>query len=160
MPSAIPTATPTPLPGAADCLCEVANIQPNQVSLRNVATGGKGSTLRRNMVLILHGVDAPGKTCDPGDFSDPTSINLTMVDDDGDILINRSKTIVCSADTTTNVKIGVEFEGPLNCEDSAVPSGGPSGRQSMSTGVIKSTGTGSSGTSATVEDTRIKCRSN
>jgi hypothetical protein len=137
----------------------VVNIQPNQVSLRNVATAGKGSTLMRNMVLILHGVDAPGKTCDPGDFSAPTSINLTMLDDDGDILLNRSKTTVCGADKTTNVKIGVGFEGPLNCEGSAVPSGGPGGRQSLSTGTITSTGTGSLGTPVRVENTRIKCRS-
>ena len=116
----------------------------------------------RNMVLILHGVDAPGKTCGPGDFSDLTSINLTMVDDDGDILdilIDTSKTAVCSADKTTNVKIAVGFEGPLNCEDSAVPSGGPGGRQSLSTGAITSTGTGSPSTSVWVENTRIKCRS-
>jgi hypothetical protein len=137
----------------------VGNIQPNQVSLKNVATSGKGSTLMRNMVLIVHGVDAPGKTCDPGDFSEPTSINLTMVDDGGHIIINRSETAVCSADTTTNVKIGVGFEGPLNCEGSAVPSGGPGRRQSLSTGTITSTGTGSPGTSVWVENTRIKCRS-
>jgi hypothetical protein len=158
--TATPTATPTALPGAADCLCEVVNIQPNQISLRNVATEGKGSTLMRNMVLVFHGVDAPGTTCNPGDVSEPTSINLTMIDDDGDILINRSKTAVCSADTTTNVKIGVEFEGPLNCEDSAIPSGGPGGRQSLSAGTITSTGTGSLGTSVRVERTRIKCKSN
>jgi hypothetical protein len=147
-------------PGAADCLCQVVNIEPNQVSLRNVATtGGKGSTLMRSMVVILQGSDAPGKICGPGDFSDPASINLTMVDDDGDILVDTSKTTVCGADTTTNVKIGVRFEGPLNCENSAVPSGGP-GRQSFSTGTITSTAIGSRGTSVGVENTRIKCRSN
>jgi hypothetical protein len=111
------------------------------------------------MVLILHGVDAPGKTCDPGDFSASTSINLTMVDDDGDILVDKNKTAVCSADATTNVKIGVRFEGPLNCENSAVPSGGPGGRQSFSTGTITSTGTGSPSTPVRVENTRIRCKS-
>ena len=69
-----------------------------------------------------------------------------MVDDDGDILINWSKVVVCTADAATNVKIAVEFAGPLNCENSTVPSGGPGGHQSISTGTIISTGTGSPGT--------------
>ncbi len=34
----------------SDCLCEVQNINPNQVSLKNVGTGGKGSDATRKMV--------------------------------------------------------------------------------------------------------------
>jgi len=111
------------------------------------------------MVVVVHGVDAPGKTCDPGDFSAPTSIHLQMVDDDGDIVIDASKTAVCRADTATTVKIAVAFEGPSNCAGSAIPSGGPGRGQSVSTATMMSTGTGSPGTRVRVENTRIKCRS-
>jgi hypothetical protein len=146
-----------PVPGGADCLCEVQNIQPNQVALKNVGSDGKGSTLNRNMILIVHGVDAPGASCDPGDLSDPTKVELTMVDDDFDLIVfKRGKTIVCNGETTTNVKIGVRFEGPLNCKDSAVPGGGS---RAQSVGLITSTGTGSAGTTVYVEATKIRCRS-
>jgi hypothetical protein len=129
----------------------VANINPNQVVLQNVRTGGKGADRTRNMVVIVHAVDAPGATCDAGEFSEPTSINLTMVDDDGDVLINSSKTVVCEGGgATTNVKRAVFFQSPKNCENSVVPG-------DSSTGLITSTGTGSAGTSVYVENTKIKC---
>jgi hypothetical protein len=135
----------------------VKNIQPNQVSLKNVGTtSGKGSTLTRNMILIVRGVDAPGESCDPGDVSEPTEVKLTMVDDDGDIIVlERGKTVVCNGDAATNVKIGVRFEGPVNCKDSAVPR---DFRSKQSRGFITTTATGSAGTTDHVEDTKIRCR--
>jgi hypothetical protein len=105
------------------------------------------------MTMITHAVDAPGATCDRGEFSNPTSINLRMVDDDGDVLVDSSKTIVCEGGgKTTNVKRKVFFRGPENCEGSVAPS-------IKSTGTITSTGTGSAGTPDYVEDTAITCRS-
>lgn len=79
-----------------------------------------------------------------------------MVDDDGDILVNTSKTIVCDGDTSTNVKFGVEFEGPLNCKDSAVPTG--AGSSPRSTDVIRSTGSGHPSTPILFKDILIKCK--
>jgi hypothetical protein len=112
-----------------------------------VASGGKGSTLSRNMVVIVHAVDAPGATCDPGEFSDPTSVSLKMVDDDGDVLVDSSKAVVCEGGgVTTNVKRNVLFRGPLNCENGAVPPSKPG----FSLGTITSTVTGSAGTSVYV----------
>ena len=149
-PTATPTATPTP--GLSDCLCEVQNINPNQVSLKSVALRGKGSSKTRAMMMIAHAVDVPGATCDRGEFSDPTAINLRMVDDDGDVLVDSSETIVCEGGgVTTNVKRNVFFQGPKNCQGSDVPS-------DKSTGAITSTGTGSAGTAVYVEDTKITCR--
>jgi hypothetical protein len=135
---------------AADCLCQVTNINPNQVVLQNVGTGGKGSDATRKMVMIVHAVDAPGATCDPGETSGPTSVNLKMVDDTGNILIDSSKTIVCEGGgATTNLKRTVFFRGPLNCENGAVPGG-------SSTGTITTTGS-APGTADYVESTNIKC---
>jgi hypothetical protein len=74
-----------------------------------------------------------------------------MVDDDGDVLVDTSKTVVCEGGgATTNVKRAVFFQSPKNCENGAVPGG-------SSTGTITSTGTGSDGTSVYVESTKIKC---
>ena len=152
-PTATPTATPTP---GADCLCEVQNINPNQVVLQNVGTGGKGASATRKMTMIIHAVDAPGATCDPGEFSDPTSINLKMVDDgvfpDANVLINSSKTVVCEQGVRKSVKRNVFFQGPLNCENGAVPPPKPD----FSLGTITSTGT-VPGTADYVEGIRIKC---
>ena len=117
----------------SDCICRVDNVNPNQVVLKNVATGGTFSSKTKKMILIVHAEDAPGASCDAGEVSNPTSINLTMEDDDcggppencgstGDILIDSRKTIVCEPGKTTNVMRDVFVEGPLHCESSAVPS--------------------------------------
>jgi hypothetical protein len=153
-PTAMPTATPTatPIPDA-DCLCEVQNINPNQVVLQNVGTGGKGSTVTRNMVMTLNAVDAPGATCDPGEFSNSTAVNLMMVDDDGNGVFNDGKTVVCEGGgVATDVKLDVFFQGPLNCENGAVPPPKPG----FSVGTITSTGS-ASGTADYVESIKIRC---
>jgi hypothetical protein len=152
-PTATPMSTPTPTPGVADCLCEVQNINPNQITLKNVGSGGKGSTATRKMVLVVEAVDAPGATCDPGEFSAPTPVNLMMVDDDGDGVFNDGKTIVCGGGRgSTTVKLDVFFQGPLNCENGAVPPPKPD----FSLGTIMSTGS-APGTADYVEDIKIKC---
>jgi len=137
----------------SDCLCEVQNINPNQVVLQNVGTGGKGAKSTRKMVVTVHAVDAPGVTCDPGEFSNPTAVNLKMEDDRGNILIDSAKTVVCKQGGVTNLKRNVFFQGPLNCENGAVPPPKPD----FSLGTITSTGSGSVGTSVYVENTKIKC---
>ena len=104
------------------------------------------------MVLTIQAVDAPGATCDLGEFSEPTSVNLTMVDDNGDVLIDSAKTIVCEQGVTTNLKRNVSFQGPLNCENGAVPPPKPD----FSLGTITSTGS-APGTADYVESTSIKC---
>jgi hypothetical protein len=136
----------------ADCLCEVQNINPNQVVLQNVWTGGKNSNTTRKMVVTLTAVDAPGATCDPGEFSAPTRINLKMEDDGGNILTDSSKIVVCEHGVTTNLKRDVFFQGPLNCENGAVPPPKPG----FSLGTITSTGS-AFGTADYVESTRLKC---
>jgi len=104
------------------------------------------------MVMIIHAVDAPGATCDPGEFSDPTPVNLKMEDDSGNILIDSAKTVVCEQGVTTALKRNVFFQGPSNCENGAVPSAKPG----FSLGTIMSTGS-APGTADYVESTGIKC---
>jgi cysteine-rich repeat protein len=134
-----------------DCLCEVLDINPNQVVLQRVGTGGKGASSTRKMVMIVHAVDAPGATCDPGEFSNPTSVNLKMEDDGGNILIDSAKIVVCKQGVTTLIR-NVLFQGPLNCESGAVPPPKPD----FSLGTITST-VSAPHTTDYVEDTMIKC---
>ena len=95
-----------------DCLCEVQNINPNQIVLKNVANGGSAT---KKMVVIVHAVDNLPATCDFGEISKPTSINLKMVDDDGDVLIDSSTIVECEGGgKTANVKINVFFQGPAD----------------------------------------------
>jgi len=136
----------------ADCLCEVQNINPNQVVLRNVGTGGRGSDSTRKMIMTYHAVDAPGATCDPGEFSAPTRINLKMEDDSGNILIDSAKTIVCEQGVTMQLERNVFFQGPLNCANGAVPPPKPG----FSVGTITSTGW-APGTADYIEGINIKC---
>jgi hypothetical protein len=136
----------------ADCLCEVQNINPNQVVLQNVGTGGKASSATRKMVVTVQAVDAPGATCDPGEFSDPTSVNLKMEDDRGNILIDSAKTVVCEQGVTKNLKRNVFFRSPLNCENGALPPPKPD----FSLGTITATGS-APGTADYVEGIKIKC---
>jgi hypothetical protein len=107
------------------------------------------------MIVTLDAVDAPGARCGPNESSGPTSINLRMVDDTGDVLVDRPKSVVCSGrpNVVTSLKIPVKFVGPKNCKDGAVPSG-----KKLSTGNIMSTATGSPGTAVYVKATRIKCK--
>jgi hypothetical protein len=130
----------------------VQDIKPDQVSLKKVASGGRGSTLARSMVMVVQAVDAPGATCDPGEFSEPTPVNLKMEDDSGNILIDSAKIIVCEQGVTMNLKRDVFFQGPLNCENGAVPPPKPD----FSLGTITSTGS-APGTTDFVEITTIKC---
>jgi hypothetical protein len=153
IPTATPTATPTAIPApSADCLCEVQNINPHKVVLQNVGTGGKGSSATRKMVVTVNAVDAPGATCDAGEFSNPTAVNLKTEDDRGNILIDGAETVVCEQGVTTTVKWDVFFRGPMNCENGAVPPPKPG----FSLGTITSTGS-APGTADYVESTRIKC---
>ncbi len=102
--------------------------------------------------MILNAVNTPGATCDPGEFSNPTPINLKMEDDRHNILIDSAKLVVCEQGVTTNLKRNILFQGPLNCENGAVPPPKPD----FSLGTITSTGS-APGTADHVESTKIKC---
>lgn len=110
--------------------------------------------------MTLEAVSRPGARgpakCTGIEVSDPTSVSLLMVDDDGDILINRTKGgIVCSAQNNqpSFVKIGVAFKGPLNCKNSAVPTG-----NSPSTGSVAINASGSPDTDEFVGTMNVKCK--
>ena len=102
--------------------------------------------------MTLNAVDGLGATCDPGEFSNPMPVKLKMVDDDGDVLVDSAEIVVCEQGVTTTVKWNVLFQGPLNCENEAVPPPKPG----FSLGTVTSTGS-ALGTADYVESTSIKC---
>jgi len=103
--------------------------------------------------MNLTAVDSSGANCEPGESSPPTRINLEMVDDDGDVLIDHSELVTCEGGgVTTTVKWDVLFQGPLNCENGAVPPPKPG----FSTGTIAITGAAPL-RPYYYESTRIKC---
>ena len=103
--------------------------------------------------MAVRAVDNLPATCEAGEFSEPTKINLRMVDDTGDVLIDNGKRIVCEgAGGTISVKRNVVVKSPLNCENGAVPPPG----SSFTLGAITSTGS-ASGTTDFVKAIGIKC---
>jgi hypothetical protein len=96
--------------------------QGNAVALKNVEDGGKGSTIERSITVKLEAQEARPGSCPTGATSNPTTVNLYIEDDDGDLVFDRSKnSFVCTSGMTTNAKFGVRYTGPENCKDSAVP---------------------------------------
>jgi hypothetical protein len=108
----------------------VRTFSPNSFQLNKVSEGVAFGSKR--MVIKLDGVDAPGATCDVGEDSGPVEINVKIVDDDGDVLTDHSKTVVCDAQKVWLARQTLFFQGPLNCKDGAVPS-------PTSTGVLTAT---------------------
>jgi hypothetical protein len=54
--------------------------------------------------------------------SAPVTVSLLLEDDDGEVILNHAKPgFVCTANTWTDAKFTAIFEGPKNCENSAVP---------------------------------------
>jgi len=110
----------------SDCRCVPGVVLPggNLVKLRDVATSGKASTLAASVAVRLKAVDVTPGSCTGGESSDPVSVHLYLEDDDGDVIIDRSRAgFVCTAGKKTHAKFTAYFEGPKNCKDSAVPVG-------------------------------------
>jgi len=106
------------------CRCVPDIVLPggNLAKLRDVATGGKVSAVPVTVAVRLKPVDVSPGSCKGGLTSDPVSVHLSLVDDDGDVVIDRSKGgFVCTGGKKTHAKFVTYFEGPKNCKNSAVP---------------------------------------
>jgi hypothetical protein len=113
--------------------------QGNLVALRNVATGGKGSTLTRTVTVKLQAREASPGSC-PAGTSSPTPVHLSIVDDNGvPVAVSNGKDAYCEAGKNTHIKFWVKYEGPENCKDSAVPT------QQVSRGELRVNATASGG---------------
>jgi hypothetical protein len=98
--------------------------QGNLIALKNVGTGGKGSTVMRTVTVKLVAEEVYPGSCPSGATSGPAWVNLLILDDDGGVIIDATKSsITCESGKNTHVKFGVKYEGPENCKGSSVPSG-------------------------------------
>ncbi len=124
--TATPTASPTATTPPADCRCVPTSVAPggNLATLKNVATGGKGSRAYRNLTVKLEAQDVTHGSCPRGATSDPVAVSLRIEDDDGDVIIDQSKSgFVCVGQQPVFAKFWVSYEGPKHCKGSAVPTG-------------------------------------
>jgi len=106
------------------CACVPDLVLPggSLAKLRDVSTNGKASVETTTVAVRLKAVDVTPGSCTAGSSSDPATVSLYLEDDDGDLIVDRSKTgAVCTNGTKTYVKFPVSFEGPKNCKDSVVP---------------------------------------
>jgi hypothetical protein len=96
----------------------------NFAALRNVETGGAGSTIDKSVTVQLETIEASPGSCPVGAASDPTTVNLFIEDDDGDVVFDGSgEGFVCTIGVKLQANFEVRFQGPENCQGSAVPSG-------------------------------------
>lgn len=110
----------------SNCRCVPDAVLPggNLAKLRDVATDGKASRVAVSVTVRLRAVDVTPGSCTHGLSSDPVLVAVYLVDDDGDVIIDRTKMgFVCTAGKKTHAKFTTYFEGPKNCKDSAVPVG-------------------------------------
>jgi hypothetical protein len=65
--------------------------------------------------------DTPG-SCPSGETSNPVNVRLVLVDDDSDLILDKTRSgVVCTSGDTTYVKFAATFEGPVNCKGSVAP---------------------------------------
>jgi hypothetical protein len=90
-PTATPTATPTPSP-EKECRCVPTGVSPtnNLATLRQTTTGGSRSTQTKNVTVSLKARERTKGACRSG--MDALSIRLHMVDDDGDVILDETRT--------------------------------------------------------------------
>jgi hypothetical protein len=127
-PTATATPVPTPTPGPqpeTGCACIVQGVTPagNVATLRNTADNGKGA---RQDDIVTVNIKAESRTpgsCTSGDSSEPISVTLRMVDDDGDVIADSTKVGYRCFGTQggqNNLRFLVRYK-KNNCEGSVAP---------------------------------------
>jgi hypothetical protein len=119
----------------------------NLVVLRNTSTDGRGSTLTKKVGVVIKANERTRGACHPKKSTDTFSLRLRMVDDDGDVIFDETR-----SDLECNRRIGkekfmVEYDVE-NCAGSEAPSRTSKGR-------VRVIATTEDGT--IVEDRNVKC---
>jgi len=145
-----------PTPGG--CGCVVKNVMPagNLVTLNKTATAGKGSRKTVNVTVNVHAESTTPGACTSNDSSEPVTLSLLLVDDDGDVILAESKEgYQCFGTGSNSVKFPTRFTIP-NCADSVPPQDGIT-----STGFIAVTASISGDHGPPLVVTRdVKCKNN
>ena len=152
-------AGPGPGPKEGRCRCVVTNVQPagNLVTLNKTETGGKGSSKTTNVTVNIHAEGTTPGACTSEDSSEPVTLRILVVDDDGDRILNEAKFgYQCFGTGSNSVKFPAQYT-VANCADSVPPQGGAL----TSTGFISVTASisGDHGPPL-IEAREIKCKAN
>jgi hypothetical protein len=146
-------------PAEGRCRCVLTNVQPagNLVTLNKTETGGKGSSKTVNVTVNVHAESTTPGACTSEDSSEPVTLSLVVVDDDGGMILNESKVgYRCFGTGSNSVKFPAQYT-VANCADSVPPQGGAV----TSTGSIsiRAAITGDHGPPL-LEEREIKCKAN
>jgi hypothetical protein len=97
---ATPTVTPVPENG---CQCVPHRVVPgrNLAVLKKTASLGRGSTQTKKVGVVLKAREQSRGACRPGSSTDTFSLRLQMVDDDGDVILDVTRT-----DLTCDRRVG------------------------------------------------------
>ena len=109
------------------------------------------------LTVNVHAESRTPGSCTSGDASEPITLSLLMVDDDGDVLLSESKVgYQCFGTGSNSVKFPAQYT-VANCADSVPPQGG----ELTSTGsiLVRATISGDHGPPVNV-DREIKCKAN
>ena len=118
-PTPTPTATPTP---ENECQCVPHRVVPsgNLAVLEKTTARGNRSKQKKKVGVVLKAREQTRGACRPGSSTDTVSLRLRMVDDDGDVFFDETRT-----DLTCNRRVGQEkFEVTYeveNCAGSVAP---------------------------------------
>jgi hypothetical protein len=127
------------------------------VTLNKTGTGGKGSSKTVNVTVNIHAEGTTPGACTSEDRSEPVTLSLQVVDDDGGIILAESKVgYRCFGTGSNSVKFPARYTVE-NCEDSVPPQDGAT----TSTGFIAVTASisGDHGPPL-IEARQIKCKAN
>ena len=93
----------------------------NLAVLRNTSTDGRGSTQIKKVGVVIKTNQRTRGACHPKKSTDTFSLRLRMVDDDGDVIFDETRSDLKCDRRIGQEKFMVEYDVE-NCEDSEAPS--------------------------------------
>jgi hypothetical protein len=120
----------------------------NLAVLRKTSTDGKGSTQTKKVGVVIKANERTRGACHPKKSTDTFSLRLRMVDDDGDVILDETRSDLKCDRRIGREKFMVEYDVE-NCEGSEAPRKNSKGR-------VRVTATTEDG--RIVEDRYLKCK--
>ena len=92
----------------------------NLAALSKTTTGGNRSTQTRKVGVVLKTYERTRGACRPGTSTDTISLRLHMVDDNGDVILDETRTDLTCDRRANQQKFYATYEVD-NCEGSVAP---------------------------------------
>jgi hypothetical protein len=119
IPEPTPTATPTP---ENECRCVPHRVVPrgNLAALKKASSRGNRSKQTKKVGVVLKAREQTRGACRPGSSTDTFSLRLQMVDDDGDVILDETRTGLTCDRRIRQQKFMASYEVE-NCAGSEAP---------------------------------------